>query len=93
MASKEAFLKQKITNFTIFIEKKIGTDNNTYRDFVSYQSDLNSFLRDIIAISKQPINSTTINQYFDFKAVKAKISKEDIEVVGKYFEMFIKVIN
>jgi hypothetical protein len=91
--NKETFLKQKINNFSIFIKEKIGEENKIYKEFLNYQNDLAAFLRDIIQLSKVPINEDLVKNYMEIKGVDKKLSKADMEKIKRYFEMFVKIIN
>lgn len=74
--TKETFLKQKISNFLIFIKEKIGDDNNVYRNFVAYSQDLNSFLQAFIQLKQVGgISSELIAKYLEIKGIKTKIEK------------------
>lgn len=90
---KNTYLKEKITNFIIFIDQKIGKDNIIYSDFVKYQKDINLFLTDFIKLSKIEITDEGIYKYLAFKNVNQKLEKEDLNKTKRYFEMFQKVIN
>lgn len=94
--TKEAFLKQKIKNFIIFIEKKIGKENNIYRDFCGYTDNLNSFLQAMIQVSKLvngAISVEHILKYLELKGVVHKLSQEDLSTINRYFSMFVKVLE
>lgn len=94
--TKEAFLKQKISNFIIFIEKKIGKDNNIYKDFQTYSNDLNQFLQAMIQVSRLT-NGTLTNEnilkFLEIKGVNHKLCQEDIVIINRYFTMFVKVLE
>ena len=91
--NKEVFLKQKINNFIIFIEQKIGKNNSIHNEFVNYGTNLQDFLRDIIQLSKFKIDEEMVQKYLSLKGVQTKLDKKDMEKIQRYFEMFVKVIN
>lgn len=94
--TKEAFLREKIKNFTIFIGEKIGKDNSIYTDFVEYEKDLNKFLQAIIRmnnICKNVLSEENVKKYLEYNGITVNLIKSDYEKIGRYFEMFIKVIN
>jgi hypothetical protein len=96
IVTKEAFLKQKIRNFIIFIENKIGKDNNIFRDFEGYHNNLNAFLQAMIQLSslcKGRIDDKMILKYFEMKGVEHKLCQEDITLINRYFVMFVKLLD
>ena len=94
--TKELFLRQKIANFIIFIEQKIGKENSIYSEFCAYQADLNKFLQMIIQVSnftKNNLSHDNIQKYLEFKGVSAVLLKDDLDKIVRYYQMFIKIIN
>ena len=90
---KKTFIKEKIKNFSIFIADKIGEDNQIYRDFKKYQDDLDSFLHEIIKISKVEISDEIILEYLKVKGVTAKLDEADFTRVKRYFKMFVQIVT
>ena len=94
--TKEEFLKQKIKNFIIFIQDKIGKDNSIFTEFCEYQNNLNKFLQNMIQLDKftnGKLTTENIQKYLEFKKVDAILLEADLEKIIKYYQMFIKVIN
>ena len=93
--TKEAFLKQKINNFSIFIAEKIGKDNQIYRDFTMYAQDINAFLQAIISLRQlgSAIDETLVKKYLEVKGVKKELEPKDLAKINAYFTMFVRVIN
>lgn len=97
--TKEMFLQQKINNFIIFIDQKIGKDNSIYREFCTYKSDLNLFLQNMIQLSAYANKETkefsheAIEKFLEYKGITKKIENEDFIKINRYFNMFIKIIE
>lgn len=93
MTTKEAFLKQKINNFIIFIRGEIGTDNNIYREFTKYQTDMRAFLQAIVQISNLKIDKDMVLLYLEKNGVKAQLKESSFKMLMRYLDMFVKVVN
>lgn len=98
MSTKQEFLTQKINNFIIFIEQKIGKENKIYSDFIGYSKNLNNFLQAIIQLgnfakSNGGINEESIKKYLEIQGVKKNLEKEDFIKIIRYFDMFIKIVD
>lgn len=106
MTTKEAFLKQKIKNFNIFIAEKIGKENNIYKEFEAYQNNMNAFLQNILQLSsyakvsrensregEKYFDEDTIQKYLEMHGVVNKLEKADFEKLNRYFNMFLTVVN
>ena len=97
MTTKEKFLKEKINNFIIFIDTKIGKENNIYKEFIKYRNDINLFLQAIVQLSTYAKNRKfepeTIEKYLEMNDVKVILEKEDFIKLNRYFDMFIQIID
>lgn len=93
MQTKEAFLKEKISNFIIFIKEEIGTQNNIFREFVKYQSDMKSFLQTIVQLSSLKIDKETVSKYLEMNNVKITLKESSFNKLIRYLTMFIQVVN
>ena len=105
--TKEQFMKQKLANFVIFIEKEFGRENNIYKDLVSYQNNFENFLRILIHLQKYAqiienelhFEEKVIVDFLESRGMKKKVLSgkkncgEILNKIDQYFSMFISVLN
>jgi hypothetical protein len=95
--TKEAFLRQKISNFIIFIKTKIGEDNNIYREFIEYEKNLEYFLRAVTQLTvlapKGIVTNEMVEKYLKAKGIEKKLPEDDITLINRYIQMFLKLIK
>lgn len=102
---KKTFVKQKLDNFILFIEKIFGKNNILLREFGGYADiDHNGpepFLKSIIQLAqlfelpadnpeKVERNMTKIRTFLLTRNLRAK--DEDILKILRYLDMFLRVI-
>jgi hypothetical protein len=93
MTTKEKFLREKIKNFIIFIKEEIGEENNIYREFSKYQTDLKIFLQAIVKISSLKIDKEMVLEYLKMNDIKITLKESSFNKLMRYLQMFIQVVN
>lgn len=97
MTTKETFFKEKLENFTNFIAEEIGENNEVFKDFTKYKTDINAFLQDLISLVKlsgnNVITKDNINKYLEMKKIDKNIDEKAIDKIHRYFCCFIDVMN
>ena len=104
--TKEQFIREKIRNFSIFIEKTIGADNKIYTQLIDFQKKpIEEFLQLITRLAQFAkkegdeivLAPESIDYFLSLNNVSIdKPDEEQIEIkkkINAYFSMFLNVIN
>lgn len=99
--NKQDFILQKLNNFSLFVEKELGKDNEVYKDLQLYLSNLNVFIQNLIRLSaiastkdgKKIFVLEDINKYLEYKNITKKVDKTICEKLMRYLNMFLDILN
>ena len=96
----ETFLKQKLNNFILFLEKTIGTNNKLYPQVKQLQGNeqgLINYAEYIVKVAKiNPetkkyyLEESTISEYLKNNAIEG--DKEFLNTLRRYLELFINTL-
>lgn len=95
----ETFLKQKIINFILFLEKTIGKNNRLYSQVIQLQSNTSavvSYAGYLVSVAKKKDNvyyfeDETIKEYLKNNEIGGDaVNQEFVTKLRRYLELFVK---